>query len=227
MDDRNAPPLNPLPPVVWLLALPMIGLEAAFSLGERGMVGGAQAIGWRNAAIQSYGIWPDYWRQQVGAGAYSSDVLLRFFTYPFLHIDLTQTIFAVVILLALGKFVGEIFRWWALLAVFVAAQLVGAMVYLAVPGLQVPLFGAYPGVYGLIGAFTFLLWVRLAGTGANQLRAFQMIGFLLLVQLIFGVFFGGGWEWVADLPGFVTGFFLSFVVSPGGFGRVRDRLRQR
>jgi hypothetical protein len=34
-------------------------------------------------------------------------------------------------------------------------------------------------------------------------------------------------SWAADLPGFVAGFLLSFLVSPGGFARVRDRIRQR
>ena len=43
----------------------------------------------------------------------------------------------------------------------------------------------------------------------------------------FGLLFGGGWEWVADLTGFATGFLLSFVVSPGGWARVRDKIRQR
>jgi membrane associated rhomboid family serine protease len=32
---------------------------------------------------------------------------------------------------------------------------------------------------------------------------------------------------VADLSGFVTGFVLSFVVSPGGWARVREKIRQR
>ncbi len=227
MDNRNAPPLNPLPPVVWLLALPMILLEAVFSLGDGGVVGGPEAIGWRTAAIETYGLWPDYWRQQAGLGAFDAELLLRFFSYPFLHYTLTQAVFAIVILLAMGKFVGEIFRWWALAAVFFGASLVGGLVYVSIPAIQQPLFGAYPAVYGLIGAFTFLLWVRLAGTGVNQFRAFSMIGFLLFVQLLFGVLFGGGWEWVADLSGFAAGFFLSFVVSPGGFGRVRMRIRQR
>ncbi|MEY4697689.1 MAG: hypothetical protein RIT14_2117, partial [Pseudomonadota bacterium] len=39
--------------------------------------------------------------------------------------------------------------------------------------------------------------------------------------------FGGGYEWVADLAGFATGFALSFVVSPGGWRRVVAKLRQR
>jgi hypothetical protein len=32
---------------------------------------------------------------------------------------------------------------------------------------------------------------------------------------------------VADLAGFATGFLMSFVVSPGGFGRVMGKIRQR
>ena len=111
--------------------------------------------------------------------------------------------------------------------VFFGAAIAGALAYTLVPGLQAPLIGGYPPVYGLIGGFTFLLWVNLAAVGANKYRAFSMIGFLLGIQLLFGLIFGGGWEWVADLSGFLAGFFLSFVVSPGGWGRVRDKLRQR
>ena len=39
--------------------------------------------------------------------------------------------------------------------------------------------------------------------------------------------FGGGWDWVAEVAGFATGFLLSFVVSPGGWGHVMARLRRR
>jgi hypothetical protein len=35
------------------------------------------------------------------------------------------------------------------------------------------------------------------------------------------------WGWVADLSGFGFGFLVSFLVSPGGFARVRTKLRQR
>lgn len=239
MTDRNAAPVNPLPPVVWALALPMIALEVIFSMADAGLIGGAQAIGWRIAAIENFGLFPEYWRQRSAVGAYDVELLRRFVTYPFIYISATQALFAVVILLAMGKFVGEVFKWWAVLAVFFSASVVGGLVYVTFADRQ-PLFGAYPGVYGLIGAFSFLLWVRLAGTGTNQFRAFSLIGALLAFQLIFGAVFsvgalwfpslkgyGFGWTWIAELPGFVVGFFLSFVVSPGGFGRVMERLRQR
>ncbi len=226
-DNLNAPPLNPLPMVVWVLALPMIAMEVALNLGAQGIVGGAQGIGWRIDAVQRFAFVPELMRDMLEDGQYPLAGMARLVTYPFVHGTFTHAAFVVVMLLALGKMVGEVFRWWAVLAVFFGAAAAGAFVFAMVPDMQAALIGGYPPVYGLIGAFTFLLWVNLAAVGANKYRAFTMIGFLLVIQLVFGLVFGGGWEWVADLAGFATGFLLSFVVSPGGWTRVREKLRQR
>ena len=225
--DRNAPPLNPLPPIVWVLALPLIAMEVVLSLADRGILGGAQGVGWRIDAVQRFAFSPEYLRRMIEVGEYPPDGLARLISYPLVHVSFSHALFAVVILLALGKMVGEIYRWWAVVAVVAGASVVGALAYTAVPGVNAALLGAYPAVYGLIGAFTFLMWVRLVAKGANQYRAFTLIGTLLAVQLLFGLLFGGGWDWVADLAGFATGFLLSFVVSPGGLENVRARLRQR
>lgn len=226
-DNLNAPPLNPLPMVVWLLALPIIAMEVVLGLGAQGLVGGAQAVGWRIDAIQRFAFSPELMRDMIATGQYPLSGLARLVSYPLVHGNFTHAIFVVVILLALGKMVGEVFRWWSVLAVFFGSAAMGALVYTFVPGMQTALIGGYPAVYGLIGAFTFLLWVNLAAVGANKLRAFTMIGFLLAFQLVFGLIFGGGWDWIADIAGFVTGFFLSFVVSPGGWARVRGKMQQR
>lgn len=225
--DPNAAPLNPLPPVVWALALPIIAMEVVLGLGARGLVGGPQAIGWRQDAVQRFAFSPDLLRNMVELGSYPWQGLARLVTYPLVHGSFTHALMAVVILLALGKMVGEVFRWWAVLVVFFGASAVGSVAFTLVPGNSAILFGAYPAVYGLIGAFTFLIWVNLAAVGANKYRAFSMIGFLLGIQLLFGLLFGGGWEWVADLFGFATGFLASFVVSPGGWSRVMAKIRQR
>ena len=241
-DDLRADqitPINPLPGVVWLLALPMIALEILFSLADAGVIGGPQAVGWRVSAITTYGVRPDVWREYFAAGAVDMPLLQRFFSFAFIHGSATQALFGVAMTMALGKFVGEVFKGWAVALVFLGSGIVGALVYaFAVP--NQPLFGAFPGVYGLIGAFSFLIWVKLAGTGVNLLRAFSLIGALMVFQAIYGAFFtllpmlmpsmgevGHDWSWVADLPGFAAGFLLSFVVSPGGFARVRDRIRNR
>lgn len=225
MQDHNAPPLNPLPPVVWALALPMIAMEIVLQLGTAGVAGGPDAVGWRIDAITRLAFVPDLWREMLSLRDFPPEHMARFVGYPFVHGNLTHTAFAVVILLALGKFVGEILRFWAVLVVFFGAAVVGALAY-GLVATRVPLFGAYPGDYGLVGAFTYLMWLRLAGSG-REYRAFTMIGFLLGAQLIFGVFFGGGMDWIADLAGFAAGFGLTILVTPGGIGRMMDRIRQR
>lgn len=226
--DHNAPPLNPVPWVVWALALPMIAMEAVLSLGAAGVVGGPQAIGWRLQAVERFGLFPELLKFQWETGGHPLEELHRLVSYVVVHATFTHALFAVVMLLALGKMVGEVFRWWGVLAVFLGSAAVGGAAYgLLVPGLRTQLIGAYPGVYGLIGAFTFLIWTKLALVGANRLRAFSLIGMLLAVQLVFGLLFGGGWDWVAEVASFATGFLLSFVVSPGGFRRVVEMIRQR
>jgi membrane associated rhomboid family serine protease len=227
MQDRNAPPLNPLPAIVWVLALPIIAMEIVVGLGGAGVVGGMEGAGWRLQALERFVFSPPLMQAMIDRGDYPLLQMMRLVTYPFVHGSTTHAVFVVVILLALGKMVGEIFRWWAVLVVFFGAAIAGAFAYMLVPGNAAPLFGGYPATYGLIGGFTFLLWVNLAAVGANKYRAFSLIGFLLGIQLLFGLLFGGGYEWVADVAGFAAGFFLSFVVSPGGWGRVLDKIRQR
>jgi membrane associated rhomboid family serine protease len=231
--DLNAPPLNPLPPVVWALALPMIAVEVAANAGASGVIGGPDAIGWRSQLVQLFGFAPDYLRWMIETRQAPLDGLTRLVTYPLVHASVGHALFVVVILLALGKFVAEVYRWWAVLATFFLATIAGALAFAAVPMAHSGLLGGYPGVYGLIGAYSFLLWVRLVGSGENQMRAFRLIGFLLIFQVIiavvgivwYGVEQGTTWEFVADIAGFVTGFLVAFVVSPGGWTRVRAKLR--
>lgn len=225
--DPNAPPLNPLPPVVWILALPLIAMELVLTLAERGLVGGAQGISWRLQAVERFGLFPELLKYQAANGGQPLDDLHRLVSYVLVHGSFTHALFAVVMLLALGKMVAEVFRWWGVVVVFLGSAAVAAAAYgLLVPD-RVQLIGSFPAVYGLIGAFTFLIWTNLARVGANKFRAFSLIGALLFVQLVFGLLFGAGWDWVADIAGFAAGFLLSFVVAPGGFRRVLDQMRQR
>ncbi len=210
-----------------MLALPMIAVELALQAGAAGVAGGANAVGWRLALLERFAFFPDLLRRNVERVSYPAEDVIRLVSYPFVHADLTMALFGIVMLLAMGKVVGEVFRWWALIVVFIGSAVIAALVYAAVPFVTAPIAGAFPPVYGLVGAFSFLMWVRLAAVGANQFRAFSLIGALLFFQFVLGMLFGGGTLWVAEIAGFVAGFGLSFVVSPGGWARVKARLRER
>lgn len=153
-------------------------------------------------------------------------MLKRFVTYAFVHGSFTQALFVCVFLLAMGKMVGEVMGEIAVLLIFLVSALGGALAYALLVGGQVALVGGFPAVYGLIGGFTHLLWLSLSRVGAQQYRAFSLIAFLMGIQLLFGVLFGGSPEWVADLAGFVTGFLMSFFLVPGGWRRILARLRR-
>ncbi|KMK66278.1 rhomboid family intramembrane serine protease [Puniceibacterium sp. IMCC21224] len=224
--DHNASPVNPLPPVVVALFLMMAGVELAFSLGARGIVGGPGAIGWRLEAIQTYAFSGDILDWMLATGQYPVRHLMRFVTYPFVHGSFSHAMFACVMLLALGKMVGEALGQMATLAIFVVSGIGGALAYGLALNDPVPLLGAFPSIYGLIGAFTYLLWLRLGQMGAQQIRAFSLIGILLGIQLVFGLFFGSGNDWLADVAGFAVGFASSVALVPGGLARLLDRVRR-
>lgn len=224
--DYQEHPINPLPPVVWLLVAPIILGEILFGLGHAGLAGEA-ATAWRIEALQRFAFDPEMLRRMVAQNEWPWRGVARLFTYSFVHASLTHAAMAGVFILALGKFVGEIFRGWAVAAVFLVSALVGALVYAAMPFTHVALYGAYPGAYGLIGAFTWILWVRVGGTPQHRAQAFSLIGMLAAVQLIFAAIFGASPDWIAEFAGFAAGFGMSFLVGPGGWRRTLDRLRRR
>jgi len=225
-------PLNPLPPVIWLLALPVVALEAVFALGAMGMIGGAEGVGLRLSAIRLAAFPPELLQRAWTYGAVDLDQAYRLLSFVFVHASLTHALFVVVFTLALGNMVAQNFRPWAVLALFFGSAIGGAAVYAAVVQVtgarSAPLIGGYPAVYGLVGAFTFLIWTRLAAQNANRLRAFTLIGMLLAFQLVFGLVFGGaGLGWIAEIAGFGWGFALSFLLVDGGLARALAQLRQR
>lgn len=225
-------PINPLPPVIWLLALPVIAVEAVLWLGSQGFIGGAQGAGLRLDAIRFAAFPPELAQRIWQLGIIDLSEAYRAFSFSFVHVSPTHALFVVVFTLALGNMVAQNFRPAAVLALFFGSAIGGACVYAAVVGplgiRPAILIGGYPAVYGLVGAFTFLLWTRLAAQNANRMRAFLLIGMLLLFQLVFGVVYGPqGHGWIAEVAGFAVGFGLSFLLVDGGFARALRQIRAR
>jgi membrane associated rhomboid family serine protease len=222
-----------LPPLIIALALLILGIEVVFQLAEVGMLGGAQGVGWRLTAIDQYGFSPNVLDRILVAGDYSFDMLIRFAAYPFINVHLTQVAFCAALTLALGKFTAEYYGSIKVAALYLLTAVVGALAYGLLYDGGYPLLGGFTPVYGLIGAYTYALWLRLGQAGENQLLAFRLIGFLLLIQLIFGVMSGFLYQtpppptWIAELSGFFAGFGLSVLLAPGGWSKFVARMRDR
>jgi len=225
-NNPNTTPFNPLPPVVIALAVVLVGVELVLSLAERGILGGAQGVGWRIAMIEDYGFLGVIVQDYLDRGLINSDRLMRFVSYPFVHYSFTQTLFSSVFVLALGNMVGRAYRGWAVVVIFFLASIAGALAFGLVVDRNIALVGAFPGAYGFIGAFTYLLWLQLGTMGEQQFRAFSLIGMLMGIQLLFGLLFGQDPTWVADVAGFCAGLLLAPLLAPGGFAALVARIRR-
>lgn len=226
-------PLNKIPPVVMALTALIIGLECVFQLANAGMIGGPRGVGWRLEAVRDYGFSAEVLDRILVHHDYSFDMLRRFVTYPFINMQLTQVAFCAGLTLALGKFAGEFYGNIRVLFLYLFTSTVGALAYGLLTTGTYPLIGGFTPVYGLIGAYTYVLWLRLGQAGDNQLMAFRLIGVLLLIQLIYGIVFGLIAEtppaptWIAELAGFFAGFAISVLLAPGGWTAFLHRMRQR
>jgi membrane associated rhomboid family serine protease len=221
----NQPLIHPVPRVVIGLGAMIVLIEALFWLTSTGIIFPPEAAGWRIGAIQSFAVYDQLFDFAVERREASWDQIKRFVFYPFLHRSWIDAAFGAVIVLAIGNYVGRVLSPIATLVVFFGSSILGALTFCLIVNDPFPLFGAYPAGYGLIGAYTWVLWQRLGAMGDNQLNAFRLIGFLLGIQLVFGILFGTSMSWIAELAAFVVGFALTPMLVPGGWARMLSRLR--
>lgn len=226
-EPRPETPFNAVPLVPLMLVLAIVGIELTLTAAANGWIGGARGVGWRNNAFQDYAFFPAIMTEIFERGRGSFDLWKRFITYSVVHVSFTHTLWAAVLLLALGKFVGEVFRPLSVVILFVVSSVFGAAVYGMISWQNTPLVGAYPAVYGLIGAYTYLMWLTLGRLGENQLKAFQLIGILLGILVVYSMIFGTSPTWIAEVAGFVIGLVIAPVLAPGGWSAFLARMRDR
>lgn len=221
------PVFQRLPPLVVALVAGVLGLEAAFQLGTRGIVGGPEAVGWRIQTITALGFSDPLFEHMATMRRWPPADLARFVSYAPVHLNGMHALFGAVLLLAMGKAVCERFSALMMLVIFLAATAGGALAYGVLQDGRMLLVGVYPAVYGLIGAYTWALFT--SGEGRARLAAFRLIAVLAGLQLLFRMVFGGADVWLADLGGFIVGFALAPLLAPDGAARLRrlrDRLRR-
>jgi len=226
--DHNASPLNPLPALVWLVLLAIAGIEAVLWLGGRGIIGGAEAVGWRLEALQRFGFSTGLQVWMLETLRFPAMHAIRYLSYSFVHTAPLHAFFVVVLVAALGKAYGEAQGGARLFLLLFLPPALGAAVFGLVLGEHELgwLFGGMAMVFGLVGGLTWYRW-HVAESRTAQLKAFGIIGVLLLARLGFGLMVEAGHGWVAELAAFAIGFGLAAAVAPGRWSQVRARLRQR
>ena len=222
LSEYNKPPVvNPIPTAILVIFFGITLVEAFLFFDLGGLIGKTGGAAERLLLIQNYGVPPKLANWMLGTGNLSIDNVFRFVAYPFVNLSSLSVVFASVLLLALGKMVGEVFSTLSVVLIWILSTILAAFFYsISATNGQI-LVGSYPGVYGFVGAYTFVSWIALRlAKNKNQSQAFSLIVALMSVQLLFSFLFGTGQLWIADFAGFVTGFTVSFFLSPGGIKEV-------
>ncbi|MGR3541614.1 MAG: rhomboid family intramembrane serine protease [Hasllibacter sp.] len=226
MQGYQESPFQSLPPVVAILALAVALPEIALSAADRGLLG-TGAAGWRIGALRDFGVFPPLLELGLARGDALAAEPWRLLTYPFVHRGFVDMLFGAVFTLALGKFVADAMGGAATAALFLGTAAAGALAWWALGGASQPLAGAMVPAFGLIGAFTFVLFSRAGASNARRLAAFRLIGFLMGIQLVFALLFGTSDWWMAELAAFAAGFAASFGLAPGRARVFLSRMRSR
>lgn len=222
---------GPVPGPVWMLVLAVLAVEAVLQAGAAGLIGGPEAIGWRQATLQRHGFSGAQWQWLVETGRWRGPEALRPFSFGFVQTGGLQAIFVAVLLLALGKAAGEMLAGWAVLALALGAGAAGALAATALWPQPAWLAGGYPAVFGLLGAFARAAWTArglFSGTEATPRgRALALVAVVLGLRLALGLAAGQAQDAVADLAAFGTGVVLAGLLAPGNGAWLLARLRRR
>lgn len=226
--DHNASPLNPLPAVVWLLILAVLGVEALLSAASHGLVGGPEGLGWRVHAIERFAFSSAIQQWMLDNMRMPAMYAMRYLTFGFVHANPMHAVFGAVLLAALGKMVAERFGSLRFLGLVLVVPVLAAFLFGLVTARDQLgfLFGALPMAFALVGAVTWLRWQDAAGDRDKQRRAFALIGVLVAARLGFALFAETGPAWIAELAAFALGFGASALfLGPGSWQRLRARIR--
>ncbi|MGB0968154.1 MAG: rhomboid family intramembrane serine protease [Halocynthiibacter sp.] len=228
--DHNAPPVNPLPRVLILLAVALFAAEPFLMLQKLGFLGGIVGIDGRINLVSDFWLNSGLLRAMIADQDYSLQYVLRFVIYVFVDGSFTGTVFTLVFTLALGNFVARAFAPWKFLVLFFASAFVGGVLYnllAMVFGYNGILVGGMPGAFGLIGALTWMMWTGVFRHPIGASSPFALIGFLVAFRVVLAPVFGWDWTTVAEWGGFLTGFGLCFILVPGGWAHFLQILRRR
>ncbi len=213
---------NPISPIVVVLVVAMVAVELALQAAEHRLIGGPLAEGWRVEMMRFFGFHKAVFDHVLTGGEVQPNVVWPFLSYLFIHRSFMHMLIAAALILAMGKLISDMFSGLAVLVLFVACGLAGALAFgLFSKAGGFPLIGAYPVFYGFIGTFTWIRIFDLRAQNLSILPAFSAIGMFLLFRGGLSLYAGVSNDWMADLTGLITGFLMAYILAPDGKDRIK------
>jgi membrane associated rhomboid family serine protease len=224
---QSEAPFNKMPPALVALVAIILGIELVLMAGEAELIGGMAGTTWRITLLERFAFFDSQFEWMIDNGVVRLKYLMRLVTYALFQPQFMIAMIVSVFVLALGNLMSRALSQWRVLAIFFGASIIGALVFAAAWDTKTPLLSGLTGAYALVGGYSFLIGRHLKSTGGRQLNAFALIGVLLTAQLVMGLVYGDSKAWVSETSGFVSGFFLTWVLLPGTMAGWITKARKR
>ncbi|MEM9210469.1 MAG: rhomboid family intramembrane serine protease [Pseudomonadota bacterium] len=219
-DQSNEPERVPLfltiPPIALWLAMAVGASEVLFLGAEFGLWGGPDALSWRSIGTQTYGYSSPVLERMISLGHFSWDKIIRPFSYPFVSSGWREALITFVITVGAGKYAAERMNVFPFVTLIVCTTVFGAFAFTLFTSETAVLTGGLSVAFGLLGFFAFWEAKKARYNGNSMLPAFRLPLFLLSIDIILTLVFGGVHFWVARAGALASGFVLGFLVNRKG-----------
>ncbi len=202
---------RPVHPLLWGIVGVMVAAELLFSAVEAGLLG--PALG-RMQAFTLFAFWDSLFEAARSGQAFHAQVVWTPVTHAFLHAGWLHLAMNAAAFLGLGHMISSHAGIGALLRLFVASAVAGALLYGLISDFWGPMVGASGVVFGCLGLITSWQEQALRRRGLDRSPIWARIVGLVAINALLDLAMGGLLAWEAHLGGFLAGWVMAYSLRP-------------
>ena len=194
---------------VWAIIAACAVVEFTLIAADFGLLGSTR---WRGLAYQFGGFWGGLlngWRPN-----YPFQPVLMFVSYGFLHSGFVHFAVNMVSLFWLGRLVVQRIGQGRFVLLYMMSMIGGAATFAVLSSSIQPMIGASGALFGLVGALAAWEYIDRYSAGLRQWPVFQIILFLLVLNVTYWWAVNGQLAWETHLGGFVSGWIMALLIDP-------------
>lgn len=193
---------------IWVIVGLCVAVELCLLLADHGFLASSRL---RSLAYENGGFWVGL-LDPPGAN-YPAQPYTMFVTYAFLHGGILHLAVNMLTLLSLGPLVIKRTGQSRFVLLYLLSMLGGAIGFALLSDSFRPMVGASGALFGLAGAIAAWEYVDRFDAELGLWPVFQLVGFLVVLNIVFWWVMDGQLAWQTHLGGFVAGCIFVFLID--------------
>lgn len=194
---------------IWVIVGLCVAVELCLSLADYGYLATPRL---RSQAYENAGFWIGLLKNW--SANYAAQPYTMFVTYAFLHGGIVHVAVNMLTLLSLGPLVVERTGQSRFVLLYFLSMVGGAAGFALLSDSFRPMVGASGALFGLAGAILAWEYVDRFTAELRLWPVLQLIGILIVLNIVFWWVMDGQLAWQTHLGGFVAGWIFALLIDP-------------